>query len=385
VFLKKSSLTKLGRKRLLVVYIIVLISMIAVGLSRPAITFKIKKIEAHDLIGLKIGLITTAFFIFRALGATLSANIKNKKLIVTLGFFGFAFCLTVYNISNTYLPIILTKPLEGFLAGLTWPLIQLLVGVFAAEKWKITCMTIYFMMGRIGIQAGSILYGLINSIALSLFLASILMLISAFPVFKIYQSDKEGHKEKQKAEVKEKIILQTSPIYLAAFATGFNMGLVMELTLFYLNTVKNLSEAQTSILYGIAGLSTLFIPVIKGYFADVYSRRLIVSLSLLSVTLGGFVFSLEFVRGFLVLVPLIIYITGLATLQSLVRGLAILSKNPQKAIGYTNASGNIGAAISPIIGGLLISIRLFPFDSIFMLVGSFVALITLLAFLRIKI
>ena len=50
----------------------------------------------------------------------------------------------------------------------------------------------------------------------------------------------------QKAEVKEKIILQTSPIYLAAFATGFNMGLVMELTLFYLNTVKQLTLKHNS-------------------------------------------------------------------------------------------------------------------------------------------
>jgi len=380
---KRQIISNFDKKGLLTVYFVVLISMIAIGLSRPAVTFKIKGMEAQGFLGLKIGLLTTAFFIFRALGATLSANVKNKRFVATVGFFGFSFCLFVYNLSGEYLPIILTKPLEGFLAGLTWPLVQLLVGVFTAEKWRITSMTIYFMVGRIGIQSGNIFYGLINSIFISLFIASLLMFISAFPIFKIYSGSLDT---KEKSElITKRAIIQPSPIYLAAFATGFNCGLAMELTLFYLNVIKSLSEAQASIFYGIAGLTTLLIPVVKGYLADVYSRKLIVSISLALVSLGSFILSLNVVKELFVIIPLIIYITGIATLQSLVRGLAVLARKPQKTIGYTNAFGNIGAAVSPVIGGLLIPIKFGPFDSVFMIAGSFIAAFTLFLFLKAKI
>jgi len=86
-------------------------------------------------------------------------------------------------------------------------------------------------------------------------------------------------------------------IYLSAFTAGFNLGLMMEITLYYLNAVKELSEAQASILYGVVGIAVLLFPVFQGYLADKFSGRFVILLSLLLICIRGSTLALRSVKG----------------------------------------------------------------------------------------
>ncbi|RLG58496.1 MAG: hypothetical protein DRN88_00570 [Candidatus Hydrothermarchaeota archaeon] len=371
-----------SKKRLLVVFLIVFVSMIAIGLSKPALTFKVKSLEmGSSFLSLKIGLLTSMFMIFRAIGSAIFTKIKRKRITATLGFIIFSLCFTAYNLSNNYAAIVLLKPLEGLVAGLTWPLIQLLVGAVSPESYVVTSMTLYFAIGKLGGQVGNIIYGLLNSISLSLTLATLLMFAISPLVFKTYVED--GKKAPKRST---RIAMDVSPslIYLSALTAGFNLGLMMEITLYYLNAVKELSEAQASILYGVVGIAVLLFPVFQGYLADKFSGRFVILLSLLLICIGGSTLALSSVKGIFAGIPLIFYTSGVSSIQSLSRGLALKTENQQKTLGYANVYGNIGASVSPIIGGVLLPYRFSAFDSAFLVFGVVLALATLLILVKSK-
>ncbi len=107
-----------SKKGLLVVFLIVFISMIAIGLSKPALTFKVKSLEmGSSFLSLKIGLLTSMFMIFRAIGSAIFTKIKRKRITATFGFIIFSLCFTAYNLSDNYAVIVLLKPLEGLSPG----------------------------------------------------------------------------------------------------------------------------------------------------------------------------------------------------------------------------------------------------------------------------
>lgn len=361
--------------KLIFVFLLVFISMIAIGLSKPALTFKVKSLEmGGKLVGLKVGLLTSFFMIFRAMGSAISTKVRRRRIVVFVGFSIFGICFMLYNLFSSYILILIIKPVEGILAGLTWPLVQLLVGVVSPQEWVVTSITVYFAIGKLGGQVGNVFYGFLNSKSLSLEIASFLMFLSAILALGIYSD--EVKKIKKKPVKGEELPLRV--VYLSAITAGINLGLMMEVTLYYLNVAKQLSESQASIVYGVVGLATIAVPIIQGYIADKLSGRIVVFFSSLLIFFGGFFFSLESIKGVISGIPLVLYCAGVTSLQSLSRGLALRAKEKQKAIGYTNALGNIGAALSPIIGGMLFPFKLLFFDSAFLIVGILSAIFLLM-------
>jgi MFS family permease len=353
-----------SKLRLLPFLAAVFLASMAAGLSRLSLA----RMMRYELLlpAVVVSSVTTWFMAARAVSATLGGVAVDKNPEIArfqpwLSLLGIAMIVFIISrLYNGYL-ILAFSAVWGFLAGLTWPIIQMLTSSLAGV-WSSTAMSLYFTSGSLGTIVGQYLYGVIplsnrGLIGLS---SSIYVVSAGFIAFGVlrYSSILRRRKARRRAAGMRGSIIRgltlksvEAWILFSALASGFLGGALREFLYIYLGEVYGLSRVQLASTLASAGLLSIVVSLAVGPIADKFG----VVPVLRGVLVMGFIGSL------MLAVPggEAIALAGLALAQAasrsslpLTRNAAVFSEERRGSLlGLSNTLSNLGQMSSPIIGG----------------------------------
>ncbi len=334
----------------------------AFRLSVPAVAYFSR--SALEASALGIGLITSAFFVGRALVATGAGGLADKfrermTYLATLSFLVNAGVTYTYVYVNSIYEVVFIRFIQGSLNGLGWVSLQYVLGGLVGRKVRGRTYSIYFISGSLGGIVGNYIYSVVSKLFLSRILpissaffamTSLLSLIVALSGRKLIYSQKRlASLSKLRSPGKLKTIYIT-PIFIALFIVGLSSaGLKGDLIYIYLKEWLGLSRAESATIIATAGLVGLAGNYILSWVADSMSDYLALAIST-SLTAPGLI--LVGITSLPIAVAGLIFFTaGASAILTISRKVAVtFFSRGGFTIGLINAAGNLGS----IAGGVLI-------------------------------
>lgn len=334
----------------------VIVVMIISGIVSPHISIKV--LESSGL--LWVSLLTLGFMSARAFSSLLHAELYELLSARITGALGLGFILLSYVLYSITPPIVypVIKLLEGFSAGLFWPLMQTLLVVGVDRNWRSRWMSMYFLLGNIsgyiGYQLGSLIISLwgLKSILYSGIMIGITYLLAYIVI-----SPPIRYKAEKREIIGLKIMIRETSripalVPLILLVGGVN-GLMKDYLFAYAKLLTGFDEASLRIYWSIAGYIGLIISILFSHMHEAlgYTKAVIaVSIaSILSVML------LPIIRAPMIVFAVItLCIIGTRTIRPILRGLASnKTLKPEVGIALVNSLSNISAGLSPFIIALL--------------------------------
>jgi hypothetical protein len=332
--------------------------MIVSGIVSPHISLVVLSSEGL----LWVSLLTLGFMLARSYSSILHAKLYNMFSARITGLIGLLLLIVCY-ISYSSLPPItypLVKLLEGFAAGLFWPLMQSLLVIGVRNSVRSRFLSIYFLIGNIsgflGYQIGSLIYIYLGSHMI--INMGILLLILYLIIYFVISPSSIGngiYRDRKSLSITG-ILGEAGRLKLIVFLTilvgGIN-GLLKDYLFAYTRLLTGFSEPILRNYWSITGYTGLVLSIL---FTHLYEgmgyRRFVLwssTIFTLSITLLIFVNDPVLVFSIIVLAML-----GTRILRPLLRGIASSkASRPENGIAIVNSLANISAGIVPFIIGLI--------------------------------
>ena len=324
---------------------------LAFRLSIPVVAYHVREeLAASAFI---VGLTTTAYFIMRAFSASISgeviARLRDYRRLSLVGFLVSALVVLAYTYSYNWIIVIVLRLMQGFLAGLMWIPLQYAVSVYSRESWRGRAYAFYFLVGAIGAQIANVVYALMEAYgALAILaLSSVLYLVSAALVYSIPLPKTTITKpNRSTAKTKEGMELRRFlPVFLAGFMVSFTLSIYYgDIPYVYVRETLGLTRQDTALVLAVTGFIGLGLSLIASHIADRYPDKPLLEFVVALVPLA--LLLICFGRLWLVIIgfSLLTVVSRVFTPLSR-RVVTVSSSNPGRAVGYLNASSNIGMAI----------------------------------------
>jgi len=347
----------------ILIFILAFLGSLAFRLSLPAIAFYSRiELEASALF---IGLLTSIFFIARALSAILSGKLTDKykhKIIylVSASFLIHSLVIYLYWYTTDISQVLILRFFQGCLNGLAWIPIQSLLGIIVKPSIRARVYAIYFMLGAMGVMTGNLIYSFMANYPLIyiLSLSSIFLILSSVMAFMIKPGivgiTVKGRSEK----VYGKISLEFSILLLLAivFSTGmFNSIVRGDLIYIYMKEGLNLSKASVAQYIAIASLIGLVIGYAISWIADKLGSLL--SLRIATIILLSGSLTLSILINWASFIALTLVYVGTSSIVPIARKIGVGYKGVEATlIGLINALANVGNVIGSALAGYLYDI-----------------------------
>ncbi len=332
----------------------VTVVMIAQGIVVPHINLKV--LHSYGL--LWVSLLTMGFMLARATASIFHASLYNTFSARFTGFFGiflFSTCYIFYTILPTsFFPIV--RILEGFAAGIFWPLLQSLLAMGVNKEWRSRMMSVYFIIGTIagyvGYQIGSLVYkyltpGFITLTGLLILYIYMVFYLLTSPSSKLKTGAKSTFRRSTKDIFREFPKLKKYIPFV--ILNGGVSGLMKDFLFAYVAMVTGYSEPVIRNYWSVMGYLALAISLIFAHLYESKNREK----EVLWIT-SIFTLSVAFIP--LIKNPAVIFIilaliaAGTRTLRPILRGIASkLTTKPEYGIALVNSISNFSSGIVPFI------------------------------------
>ncbi len=313
-----------------------------------------------------IALMGTGFMLARALSSIIFGAIIEKYgrvlLFIVIGMSLNALVINMYAHISSWVEAVILRTLQGFLGGMSWPLIQLVTALASPTNIRGRILSLYFALGSLGIFAGNAIYALIYYVPIdkglllsSLIFSSAIILViigirilgfSYYPGLKL-RSPKRGLYGK----CKESHILSLS-VFTGGFAVTYGSAIIFGgIAYIYLYEVFSTPKPIAALILGITGMIGIFSSLILGWVADKKSEVLAVNIPLMLMVLAPIIFL--FKNTILLIMGIVFVSIALRAYMPLSRRIiATHTEQPALGIGEINAIMNLGTSIGQIVFGV---------------------------------
>jgi len=339
----------------------VVVVMIVYGIVSPHINLRV----LSDLGLFGVSLLTLGFMMARSFSSLLHAILYESLSPRYTGLIGLGLITSCY-IMYSFFPTILyplVRLIEGFAAGLFWPLMQSLLVNGVSPNWRSRMMSVYFLVGEfsgfIGYQVGSLIIYVFGES--KLVFTGILVIIAYTIVYSLLAPGKQHisvHKERGKrTETGLSLVLSESryvkslvPIIL--LVGGVN-GLMKDYLFAYLKTITGFEETTLRNYWSIIGYSGLLLSLLVSHIQE--SMRKTKPVLIVSTFFTGSIVFLAFTENPLIVFMILVLVTiGTRSLKPILRGIASnKTSRPEIGIALVNSLTNIAAGTIPFMLGLL--------------------------------
>ncbi len=329
------------------ILIVPLLGGVAARLLRVIIAFTLRD---AGLSVFEITLVSSSFMLSRALFSPVLGKIADKGfrryILVALGFAGLLIDATLYLVVH-YPGIFILRILDGLFSAMVWPTMQAIVHFSTPKGLKARVMSLYFIMGSIGMSVGYLLYSTLRGNFLyAIYLIALVYIIEI--AFSFSFRDVRGERN---PPLREKIKLD-SLLYILVFLFGMFMSLGNEVLLLYLAEELSLGKVLATLVLSAGSLISLLGSILIGHMADKrgFTRAILLlsSLSILSAFMIAFNNVYVAVFG-----SIIFFISGRGFMPISRSFTASASNKIGTSLGFVNLSSNLGSVIGPLLGGAI--------------------------------
>ncbi len=326
---------------------------IAARLLRVTIAFILRD---YGLSVFEITLLSSTFMLTRGVLSPIIGKFADKGyrrlLLITSGLLGLALDSYLYTVVP-YPFMLFLRALDGMYGAMVWPSMQAFVHYAAKKDMKARLMSLYFIMGSLGMSIGYIIYNFLLGNLYNAIITVIVMQLSAAFVALIFRGfEREVRKVDDRDVVEKGHGKVPVAVYTITFLFGMFVGLGNEVLMFYLAEVMGMGKYATTSFLFFAGLYSLFGSYTTGFYADKISMDKAIVLTALFGMLSCVLISIDNLFT-VILGTLLFYISGRAFTPLSRSYAASKTKNIGAALGYINMSSNFGAVLSPLIGGVI--------------------------------
>ncbi|ABN70679.1 major facilitator superfamily MFS_1 [Staphylothermus marinus F1] len=334
----------------------VVVVMIVSGIVSPHISIKV--LEANGL--LWVSLLTLGFMSARAFSSILHAELYELLSARVTGSIGLGFILLSYILYSISPPILYPaiKLLEGFSAGLFWPLMQTLLVVGVDKNWRSRWLSIYFLVGNIsgyaGYQIGSLIIQFWGSDKI-LYTGIIIGLI--YLLLYIIISPSTRYSVEKRGKISFKTILwetrRIPALIPLVFLVGGVNGLLKDYLFAYAKVLTGYSEAVLRNYWSIAGYIGLTLSILFSHMLEAQGHTKTVLVISITAILSVIILPIT-TNPVIVFTIITLCIIGTRTLRPILRGLASnKTSKPEIGIALINSLANISAGITPFLIALV--------------------------------
>jgi len=340
----------------------------ALRILTPALSFFMREDLNASLLG--VSSLTIAYMLGRSVSAYFSGRIitgKNTYIIPPLSLIVSFLLVFLYPYATSWILVSSIRGIQGFLMGLTWPIIQEVVATTVSKGVRGGIMSSYFFAGSVAGPASNWIYAAFLAempIYYSVVFSGIFYLASALLAFigayLVYNSATRNNLESpsEKKAGKEEL----KPPKNALLLLGFGIGGIASLYGFsaiyvYLKETFDLTKEAVAFLLGLVDLVALAIKLVSGFLADKYGLE-----NLLKISIG------VSITGILIMIPsnYVLFLMGLSLIvfgssgfKPVSRALASLFPEPKDVIGKLNSFSNIGTVTAQLLSGGLYEVLRF--------------------------
>jgi len=325
---------------------------IAARLLRVTIAFILRD---YGLSVFEITLLSSTFMLARGLLSPIIGKFADRGyrrlFLIVSGLFGLALDSYLYTIIP-YPYMLILRALDGMYGAMVWPSMQAFVHLAAKKDMKARLMSLYFIMGSLGMSLGYIVYNFLLGNLYSAVMTVIAMQLSAAFMALIFKGFEKEAREVDRNVEKESDGKVPLAVYTITLLFGMFMGLGNEVLMFYLAEVMEMGKYATTSFLFFAGLYSLFGSYTTGFYADKISMDKAIVLTAIFGMISCLLISVDHLFT-VILGTLLFYISGRAFTPLSRSYAASRTKNIGAALGYINMSSNFGAVVSPLIGGVI--------------------------------
>ncbi len=326
------------------------------GIVSPHVSIKV--LEAQGLVW--VSLLTLAYMSSRAVASIIHAGLYRVLSAKYLGLLGLLLITSSYALyasmpESTY-PVI--KLLEGFAAGIFWPLMQTLVVDSVKPEWRSRWMSIYFIIGSLSLYVGFQVGSLIISVAgrgtvvwagtvLCIAYAVIYLLVAPYRSFRT----EPARRVPVIAALSE--LRKVTPYLPVILLVGSVNGLMKDYLFAYTKRVTGMNEVQLRNYWSLAGYAGLVLSYLLAHMQEVMgkTREVLIISSALVASASLMIVVSDPAAVFAILTATTV---GLRVIRPVLRGVVsnAVSK-PEHGIAIVNAFSNIAAGASPLLIALI--------------------------------
>jgi predicted MFS family arabinose efflux permease len=366
-----------GWLRLLPFFAGVFVASVAAGLSRLALA----RVMRYELLlpAVAVASFTSWFMAARAFSSTLGGVVVDRRPWLVrfqpwAALAGVSLVVYIASGAGSGLLVLALGAVWGFLAGLTWPVVQMLTSSLAGS-WSGTAMSVYFGLGALGSVAGQYLYGVLpvgdrDAVRLSAGFFAAAALLLAWGSLRAPVTLR-GRRRRGGAGGLRGAFGGLSGvevwILLSAFAAGFLGGSLRELLYIYLGEVYGLGRAELASTLALAGLLSIATSLAVGPLADRVGLVPVLRAVLLTGAVGSLLLAAAPLGWLAALLGLALAQVASRSSLPLTRNAAVFAEERRGSlIGLSNTLSNLGQMTAPILGGWIydsLSGSLGPFTS----------------------
>jgi len=331
----------------LVIVAIPLLGGSAASLLRVIIAFTLRDLGISVF---EIGLLSSAFMLSRAIFSPILGHLADRgfkrHILISLGFMGLLVDSQLY-LHMPYTGVLILRTLDGIFGAMVWPTMQAMVHFSSPKDLRARIMSLYFVMGSVGMSLGYLLYSyIIGNISYALILIATIYLIE----FGLGFGFREG--KTQKKTVKRHGIEKRPEIALMSitFLFGMYMSLGNEVLLFYLSEILNLGRILSTMTIFLSGIVALIGSIFLGHIADKKSFHASLFLLGIIAPLSALMIAVNYVPV-AIAGTVLFFIAGRGFMPISRSFTASTSKEIGASLGFINLASNMGSMIGPLVGG----------------------------------
>jgi len=328
----------------------------AFTLSKPILAFYVREDLRATVLG--VSTLTIAYLGGRALGSSGVAYFARGRAAVLMPAIGFAsmgLIFNLYPLASAWYQVSALRLVQGFMAGISWPVLQIMVTSAAPERLRGTVNTAYFLSGGLAISLANFAYAgrlsawdMRSQMALSSSLFVLLAILSVIAGKDLPGAEWRSRPRSLKGARRD--------LLLASFLITFVVSpRGSELLYVYVREHIGMSKEATAALLGLADAISIVVQAVLGPASDFLGRG---KMLLLSGVLSALSPAIAIGNKTAVMVGLVGMAAGPRVFMPVSRAIAAGSENPAATIGLMNSFGNLGVvagqaslgAVSSLVG-----------------------------------
>ena len=331
--------------------------MLGHSVFRPILPIFTRHLGASAL---QIGLLTSGFMIARAFTSAAGGYIIDRgissRLLIRIGVGIAAILILGFYFSNYYITVLMVRIAQGVCSGLIWPSAQIMVGEYSDPNIRARALSLYQIVGRVGMIASRGLLAIILLIGFNLGFSEmggfrLTFLVGSF-ILGLGFVQTLTITERPEVHIDQKKAIHFHPIFILTFIIGGLMAM-QSITILYFNEMFQLKPVMIVTILLIIDIALLITTYFISYLADRVGIQ--PALFIIIVPCVAAASALPLMKNIIpfVLLWFIIRITISAFIPVARSYATKLPTGIGSNIGFLNMATNLGSAIGPIVAGFL--------------------------------
>ncbi len=331
-----------------------LLGGVASKLLRVIVAFSLRSVGVSVF---DITLLFSSFMLSRALFSPIMGRWADRgfkrHLIIGIGFAGLLIDSQLY-LHVSYYGILTLRVLDGIFSAMVWPTMQAIVHFSSPDKLKARIMSMYFIMGSIGMSLGYVIYSyLVGDVFYGLVLIALVYSVEISMVYFVKDVDNsfsDMGKKSRRSTVKKRNI--GIPLLGMTFMFGMYLSLGNEVLLFYLAENMGFGKVDATRLLFFGVMIAMLGSILFGHIAD--KKGFLRSLLFLGIITPISALLISFDSAYLVVAGVFLFFISGRGFTPISRSFtASFGKDVGTSLGFVNLASNFGSMTGPLLGGYL--------------------------------